>query len=433
MSSRLTGGSFSERNFVVALVCVVLAALAWRVAYVAVIGTRDGTGGDPFYYHAQANLLADGHGFANPFAWKIDGRITPSAQHPPLYTLLLSMVSSLGGRSYLAHKVASAVIGAGTVAVIGLVGRRIGGARAGLIAAVMAAAYPNLWVLDGLGLSEDLFALTIGLTILAAYRFRTTPTWASAALVGAAIALAALTRGEAILLLVFLAVPLVLLTTRLDWRRRFGLLAVIGLATVAVIAPWLARNLTTFEEPVFLSTNTYGVLAVANCNQTYHGQLIGFWYYNCDLGNDRGDESQRALRSRDKGLRYIGAHAGRVPVVVAARVGRVWEVYSPFQNAAFTGFEGRTLADARAGLFSYWVLAPLALVGGWFVHRRGITLIPLLAQVLLVTFTVATVYGSVRFRLPAEVVIVSLAAVTIDVGITALSSSRSARRALPAR
>ena len=43
-----------------------------------------------------------------------------------------------------------------------------------------------------------------------------------------------------------------------------------------------------------MSTNSYGVLAVANCDATYHGQLIGFWYFNCDPGS-KGDESQRAI------------------------------------------------------------------------------------------------------------------------------------------
>ena len=112
----------------------------------------------------------------------------------------------------MAHKLASCVIGAGTVLVIGLVGRRIGGPRVGLIAGGIAAAYPNLWLVDGLILSEDLFALTIGLTILAAYRFRDDPSVTSALLLGGGIGLATLVRGEAIMLVVFLTLPLVLLT-----------------------------------------------------------------------------------------------------------------------------------------------------------------------------------------------------------------------------
>lgn len=403
----------TARWFWLGLAAVVLAGLAWRIIYVAVIGTPDGTGGDPFYYHAQANLLANGYGFADPFGWQLDhALIRPTAQHPPLYTLVLSAVSWLGGQSYMAHKVASCFIGAGTILVIGLVARRIGGPTVGIIAAVLAAAYPNLWLVDGLVLSEDLFALTIGLTILAAFRFRDRPDVLSAVFIGGSIALATLVRGEAITLAVFLAIPLILLTRSVKFSRRFLLLVVAGVATVLLISPWVVRNMTAFKEPVVLSTNSYGVLAVANCDETYHGSLLGFWYFNCDPGS-KGDESQRAIASRDRGLRYMRDHAGRVPVVVAARVGRVWELFRPWENASYTQFEGRPLWGSRAGLFSYYLLAALAIPGFFFVHRRGLTLIPLVAQLLLVTAISAFAYGSVRFRLPAEVVIVSLAALTL--------------------
>lgn len=399
------------------LAVVVIAGLVWRIVYVTVIGTPDGTGGDPFYYHAQANLLADGHGFADPFGWQLDPNlIRPTAQHPPLYTIALAVVSLFGGESYMAHKIASCVIGAGTIAVVALVGRRIGGPRAGVIAAVIAAAYPNLWLVDGVVLSEDLFALTIGLTILAAYRFRDHPDYVSAGLVGATIAIAALVRGEAVMLGVFLAIPLMLLARSLPMARRWLMLVVAGLACVVVLSPWVVRNLTAFNEPVVLSTNSYGVLAVANCDETYHGRLIGFWYFNCDPGSE-GDESERAIASRDRGLRYIRENVERTPAVVAARLGRVWELYRPWENASFTQFEGRPLWGSRAGLFSYYVLAVLAIPAFWVVRRRGLTLIPLVAQLVLVCAIVTYAYGSVRFRLPAEVVIVSLAAVSIDTAL----------------
>ncbi len=399
--------------------------LAWRIFYVVVIGTPDGTGGDPFYYHAQANLLASGHWFADPFAWqRVHSHIQPTAQHPPLYSMALATVSLFGGQGYMAHKVASCVIGAGTVLVIGLVGRKIGGPRVGLIAGGIAAAYPNLWLVDGLVLSEDLFALTIALTILAAYRFRDDPTIKSALLLGAGIGLATLVRGEALMLLAFLTLPLVLLTRAIPPGRRIEMLVLSGVATMLVISPWVIRNMTAFKEPAFVSTNSYGVLAVANCDATYHGQLIGFWYFNCDPGSP-GDESQRAIVARDRGLNYMRDHIGRVPAVVAARVGREWEMYRPWENAAFTQFEGRPLWGARAGLVSYWVLAAIAIPGAFVVHRRGLTLIPLLSQIVLVTAIAAIAYGSVRFRLPAEVVIVSLAALSID---TAFSWATERRR-----
>jgi hypothetical protein len=187
--------------------------------------------------------------------------------------------------------------------------------------------------------------------------------------------------------------------------------------------------MTAFKEPAYISTNSYGVWAVANCDETYHGQLLGFWYFNCDPGS-KGDESQRAIVARDRGLNYMKDHAGRVPVVVAARVGREWELFRPWENAAYTQFEGRPIWGAKAGLVSYWILAVIAIPGVFFVHRRGLTLIPLLSQIVLVTAIAAIAYGSVRFRLPAEVVIVALAALTIDTGIDWLAKRRQREPAL---
>ena len=41
------------------------------------------TGGNTVVGNAQANLLAKGHGFAEPFTWRDHHRIEPSAMHPP--------------------------------------------------------------------------------------------------------------------------------------------------------------------------------------------------------------------------------------------------------------------------------------------------------------------------------------------------------------
>jgi hypothetical protein len=56
----------------------------------------------------------------------------------------------------------------------------------------------------------------------------------------------------------------------------------------------------------------------------------------------------------------------------------------------------------------------LAVVGAVVVRRKGVTLIPLLAPAVIVRVVAAVFYGLVRFRAPAEVSIVVLAAVAID-------------------
>src|SRR5262249_49732107 len=112
-------------------------------------------GGDAFYYHFQANALAKGAWFVEPFGWAVlHGRETPSAAHPPLPVIYLALWSRLGLDSVNWHRVALSVLGAGTIAVVGLLGRRIGGNTVGLVAAALAAVYPQLWINDGMILSE---------------------------------------------------------------------------------------------------------------------------------------------------------------------------------------------------------------------------------------------------------------------------------------
>jgi 4-amino-4-deoxy-L-arabinose transferase-like glycosyltransferase len=400
----------------------VLVALAWRVLYVTKIDTVFYKFGDPHYYHLQANFLADGHGFINSSIWTIYRQMEPGAVHPPLYPLLLSVTSWFGGTGWTAHRVTSSVIGAATVLVLGLVGRRLAGPRAGLLVAILAAVYPNLWMIDGTLFPEGLFALTIGLTILTAYRFRSAPTLPNAALLGGMIALAALTRGEALLLIAFLAVPLVLWTRDLAWWwPRVRALLVTVAVTVAVIAPWTIRNLTTFEEPIFMSSNSDTALAAANCDAVYSGGAIGYWSFGCQDVRG-GDESEGARVLRKRAFDYIGNNLDRVPVVVAARIGRAWQVYKPFQNTQLSTGEGRPHWAANAGLWTYWLLLPFAVFGGLATYRRRTTLIPILAQAALVTVTAGAVYGAIRFAVPADVIVIVLAGVGIDALLQRLPS-----------
>ena len=57
---------------------------------------------------------------------------------------------------------------------------------------------------------------------------------------------------------------------------------------------------------------------------------------------------------------------------------------------------------------------PCAVVGGVVLRRRKVPITPLVAQFAIVTVTAAAIYGITRFRTPAEVSLVVLAAVAFD-------------------
>ena len=103
----------------------------------------------------------------------------------------------------------------------GLLGRRVAGERVGLIAALIAAIHPTLWTWTGSVRSESLYAPLIALALLSAYGSPSALGARTAALLGAAIGLAALTRSEALTLLVLLLLLLSLpARARGGWPRR---------------------------------------------------------------------------------------------------------------------------------------------------------------------------------------------------------------------
>ena len=270
-----------ERAFRLRLGLVTAGALALRLAYAIGVHGNDEPVGDGFYFHNQALALSRGDGFVNPIAWVYADTNVQAAHHPPLYSLYLAVASVLGLESPVAHRVVSCLAGAATVAMIGLLARRLAGGpgpgdRAGLLAAALAAGYPLLWVNEGFVLSEPLYGLTIVLVLFAAYRVYDEPRWQRAAALGGAIALAALTRAEASNLLLLLALPLSILLPALALRRRALLLVSVGVAYAVVVGPWIVHNLVRFDRPVFLSYGAAGVLPQANCDQTYDGPLLGY-------------------------------------------------------------------------------------------------------------------------------------------------------------
>jgi 4-amino-4-deoxy-L-arabinose transferase-like glycosyltransferase len=408
---------------------IMLLGLAVRGFYIHVHTQHPSVFSDVFYYHGGANLLAEGHGFVHPYDFVTQGRSVPGADHPPGYIVALALASVFGFKSFLAHQIWSALIGTATIGVVGLVGRRLAGPRVGLIAAFIAAVYPNFWFSDALIMSETLVLLMAALTLLAAYRFWERPGSGRAVVLGVVCGLTALTRSEAVLLLPLLVLPLVAFLRRLSVRRRIALLAIAGSAAMATVAPWVTYNLARFEHPVLLSIPDATLLA-GNCRDTYYGSFIGYWSVPCvlRLNLNSGDRSTSAVVYRREARRFIGQNLGRVPFVVFAREGRTWGFYHPDQQLQLDRLATKELELSRLGLAMYYVLAAGTIAGAVILRRRRVPVFPLLAILLTPALSVAVTIGETRYRALAEVALVLGAAVTIDALISQL---RPRRRSTP--
>src|SRR5690606_20490776 len=114
-------------------------------------------------------------------------------------------------------------------------------------------------------------------------------------------------------------------------------------------------------------------------------------------------------------IEYLREHADRLPVVMAFRVGRMWDLYKPAQNNRLNyQVEGRGRTASTWGLGAYYVLLVPAIAGAVVLWRRRLPVSPLLSVVAMVTITAALTFGVTRYRAPADAVLVVLAAVAVD-------------------
>ena len=447
------------KRFYLGLGGITLLALAWRVFYVIHERGRILLNGDAFYYHWQSILISQGKGFIDPGQYMLFGRVTPSAGHPPLYILYLAAVAKFIGTSELTQRLASTLLGAGAVFILGVLARRLfGNDWAGWIAALLAAGYAHLWINDEMLMSESMYVLTIAFAVWTSYRFWDRPRLRTAALMGFGIMLAALSRAEAISLFPFLAIPFAFLVTRkrggpVQWKQGFKFAATSCLVGALLLAPWVGYNLTRFDHPVLLSNGAGSVLMVANCDSTvpagqldagayrgtYHGTYVGYWSIFCAAGlpkklehfyslkraayltqqlgdipgtdtNFFGDESTHEVAWRAVGTAEVKDHLSQLPAVVVLRVARMWDLFRPNQNIILNGIlEGRGELQSRIATYEYFPLLALSILGLVLLRRRRVPILPFLAIALTITITAATSFGITRYRAPVDAMLPVLA------------------------
>ena len=406
------------RSFRARLSVVAGIALVVRIAVVLTDWRRTQEPGvtDEGGYQIGAKLLAQGHGLINPFIWMFEHRSEPTAGHPPLYTMVLSVPSVLGFDSPLSLRIFNLLIGVVLVVAVGLLARALAGDRAALLAALLASLYPTLWISDTAIMPETLYSLLVLLAIGVGYRLWRTPSFGLALSLGALLSLAALTRSEGLMLFAFVGLPFVAFAQGVDRARKVRMFAAVLAVGAVLIGAWVGRNLATFDKPTFMASGSGHLLANSNCDSTYHGENLGYWSTECGLKKwPKGDESVIDVAARKVGVDYMRENAGRVPTVALARVGRVWGIYRPLQGVDLDAFwERRGLWPSRLALGSFYLLVVGSIFGLVQLRRRKILISPVVGLIVAMTLTIAFSTGITRYRAPIDAMLPVLAAVGID-------------------
>ena len=235
---------------------IFLVGLALRLIWVFYTDTLP-LGGDPSWYFGVARNLYEGKGYVADHLVYTETPIqdTKTAFWPPAYPVLLASMWKITGFSLMSAKILNATLGALTVIAVYLLGTAMFHRKVGLCAAALFAVFPNAIAWTPLLFPEALFILTLVLALwaLAASTPESTRnTVLVAAVVGLLTGLAALTRGQG---LVLVPVAIVFWISRDGWRAGAGQSVVMLLAAALLIAPWTIRNWVTLDSPVIISTN----------------------------------------------------------------------------------------------------------------------------------------------------------------------------------
>ena len=321
--------------------------------------------------------------------------------HPPLYLYFIGVVQAVFG-SLEAVKHAQAVVGALLVPAIGLLGRRACGERAGLVAAGLAAFYPELVWFTSHYWAETVFTVLLwwGLERTVAADERASTKVAAAA--GALLGLATLTRETVLYFLPAAALWLA-------WRRAGGgrRAAALLLSAFALVAPWTLRNLRAFDA--FVPVSTSGAL--------------NLWQGNARLSREQVYEEYWAVHGRIAKYEYarrkgIEAVLERQPWWIFeklyAEMPEYWAVHGQpvvhIERGAY-GFVNRPVALAAIAVVLLPYLAVLALfVAGIAFLPRGRVSVLLLGFLAFYVLLHVASHGYPRYRLPSMPVVFIVAA-----------------------
>jgi 4-amino-4-deoxy-L-arabinose transferase-like glycosyltransferase len=418
-----------ERRWLVAIVLIGFGLRLWWVIYAA----RPARGvHDPAFYTLLGRSIADGHGYR-----LLSGE--PTAFYPVGYSAALSVVFSImtwlpfGDNEPLAIALFNLLLGVATIVLVFEVGRRVFDNRIGIVAAAIVSVYPNLIFHTSAALTETLFNFIMmsALVVLLWRPWTGYFGWRTLALFGALLGASALVRPISLLVLPGLLV--VWLIAGYGWRRAVKFVAVIGIAAVAVIAPWTVRNLIVMNSPrVIISTNLGDNLCIGN-----NANATGAFNVGLDPGgrtdaycfHDLGDMARPAYEVRrntltmNRAVEYIRSHP--IDELRLSYKKLYYTVYNDhdglfavesYGEDAFIGSSLRRVLETVANGW-FWSTSTLGLLGvRYLASRRHPRRLCLLATMVALALPVVIFFGDPRFKLPV-VPLLSVAAAALVVTV----------------
>jgi 4-amino-4-deoxy-L-arabinose transferase-like glycosyltransferase len=383
------------------LLVLCAAAFVLRVAWALVYGRVNAGPHDALFYELSAAGIAHGKGFTNLLG-------APTAHLPPGFPFLISLPYRVFGTNAKLGLGVNVVLGSATAGLMYLVARRMLGRSGGLVAGAFFALLPATIFFTGLFRVETTYAfMLVGFLALAA--FLPQRRWTPVAL-GVAAGLAALTKGDGLLLVLIPPAMWWGELARREWWRRA---AVLVAATVLTIAPWTIRNEVQMDAFVPLATSSSTMLWAGHNGQANGGSV--------DPPPTQLAEVAEAKQLRSRALHWAVRNPPKELGLIPRKLLQLGDATSPVFATEYNapgdyqvGSSSRVVFDVLGDALDYFLIgaaiAALVLLGArslWRFHplMRGV-LAYLAASLVVYGFVY---YGDFRFRVAMEPLLILVA------------------------
>jgi len=418
-------------RFAWAMVVIVVVAFGVRLAWVLYAG-RDPVGlRDPLFYREFAERIASGKGYVLP-----EG--DPTAYYPIGWPAVLAANIWLTRHLHLPEDIPlwagimNAAFGAATVAIVGVITRRVVNAAAGVAAAAVLALFPGQIFYTATLLSEPLFGVLLVSTLLALVP-PTGRDLTTRRLLGAGVLLgaAALTRPLSLMVLPFLAIAWAY--ARWGGAKTLRSVVLVGAGALILIVPWTVRNVVRMGEVIPISTNTGDNLCIGhNPKATGAFSLPEECFKGFSARGTTEDELRRYRVLTNRAIDYTIHHPQNEVPLLWWRT--YWTYYTDddglkevesFGEDTFIPPRGRLEFSTVANAY-WWGVVALAIAGvGALWTRADWRRLVVLAFLVAMFVSPLPFFGDARFKLPFALLC------AIPAGITLAASPRIRRDVLP--
>jgi len=365
----------------------------WPDVYKSAVGSDFG------HYDNIARNLLDGKGFT------LAGQ--PNIHRAPGFPIWIAGVYALTGRSYTALVAVQILLVGFIVYLTSILARQLGGERAGVLAAYVAAVNPVLIYYSIRPYSEPLFTVLSLLMVITVGPALCRAIWWRVTVAGILAGMACLVRGQMLIIPVFLGLWWL---WRLKWRGFSAALA-FTLAMWFPISPWTIRNYIVSGHFIPVQIQSGHVLWVSNNDRVLSDPV--YWGYNVDPSNTHvkpagpgspvEDQVRADQEKREEALHFLRENVEKIPLLVTYKFTRFFSLGTRVELWKKTVLYALDLS-----------LVPVAIGGIVVLSRRGVPALGASLAALLTTLvTVAVFWGDSRFRLTIEPYLIALSAICV--------------------